>query len=352
MKFITAILVAICLSLGSFACDIVPLPEARSNHAVAWINPMNSTKADQTMILVAGGLKNGRTWQHVSKDVYLFKKGAKQWEEMPPLPIKEQGVLAATAVGIGAHFYIFGGYTVAEDGSEKSTSYGVKFDPAKKTYTRLPPMPTPVDDTVSFVYRERFIYLVSGWHDTGNVSLVQVYDTIEKIWRRATDYPGSPVFGHAGGIIGNQFIIADGVAVVGKTKEGRRKFDTVNEQWLGTIDPENPLNVTWKRLPQLPGKGNYRMAAAGISDASFMLFTGGSSNAYNYSGIGYNGEPSQPSPHTWGWDFKAGKWRVLKNWSKATMDHRGLVKINETWFTVGGMGRDQKLLKMSYPHQW
>ena len=38
-------------------------------------------------------------------------------------------------------------------------------------------MPVPVDDSVALSYKERYIYLISGWHNDGNVNLVQVYDT-------------------------------------------------------------------------------------------------------------------------------------------------------------------------------
>jgi hypothetical protein len=38
-------------------------------------------------------------------------------------------------------------------------------------------MPVPVDDDISLPYQSRYIYLISGWHNDGNVNLVQLYDT-------------------------------------------------------------------------------------------------------------------------------------------------------------------------------
>lgn len=337
------------------ACTLFPLPQGLSNHAVAW------TYADgagcgagikKTKILVAGGLRGGKTWRHVSKKVFLHEDDGKGWKIMPDLPMKERGVLAATAVSVKGKFYIMGGYTVAPDGAEKSTPYVFYFNDKTKKYRRMANMPVPVDDTVSFTYQDRYIYLVSGWHDTDNVQHVQVYDTLKNTWSMATPFPGKAVFGHAGGIVGNRFIIADGVGVFGLSDSGRRQYRTVNQQWMGTIDADNPRLITWQRLPKLPGKGNYRMAAVGDAAQDRIIFTGGTSNAYNYSGIGYNGVPSQPTAHTWAWDFKSGQWQVLKNWSEATMDHRGLVMAYGRWYTVGGMGRDQKLLKRAIPWSW
>lgn len=79
--------------------------------------------------------------------------------------------------------YIFGGYTVAADHSEHSIASVHRLDPADNTYTELTPMPVPVDDTLALVYRDRYVYLVSGWHETGNVNLVQLYDTETDIWQ-------------------------------------------------------------------------------------------------------------------------------------------------------------------------
>ena len=59
----------------------------------------------------------------------------------------------------------------------------------------------PVDDTVSGVWRDRLIFLVSGWSVDANVDAVQVYDPALNRWMRATPVPGIPVFGHAGGIV-------------------------------------------------------------------------------------------------------------------------------------------------------
>ncbi|MBL4791029.1 MAG: hypothetical protein JKY60_18935, partial [Kordiimonadaceae bacterium] len=245
------------------------------------------------------GLKAGKTWADTSRAAFMFTEGDAAWVRLPDVPVAE-GRLAATAEAVAGKVYYFGGYTVAKDGTEVSAPENFVFDPVSKTYSRIADMPVPTDDAVSFVYKKRYIYLVSGWHNTGNIRDVQVYDTEKDVWFKAADYPGSPVFGHAGGIVGNKFIIADGVAVVGKNTEGRRKFDTVNEGWMGTIDPEDPAKITYRRLPQLPGRGHYRMGGAGDSTGNRVLFVGGTPNAYNYNGIGYNGEPSEPKRHVFG----------------------------------------------------
>jgi len=316
---------------------VPPLPVPHANNAVAAMEV-----GDKQYLFSFAGLKAGKTWQDTSVEAYMYTEGGTHWQHLPNLPVSK-GRLAATAEAVGGSVYYFGGYTVAEDGSEKSTLENFSFNPISKEYKRLADMPVPTDDAVSFVYKDRYIYLVSGWHDVGNIRDVQVYDTEQDTWFKATDYPGSPVFGHAGGIVGNQFIIADGVAVVGKDEKGRRQFETVNEGWMGTIDPANPKVITYRRLPQLPGRGHYRMGGEGDVVGNRVLFVGGTPNAYNYNGIGYNGDSSEPKKHVFAWDFNKDNWIAYKDKPIASMDHRGLIKWGENWITIGGLFDGQQV---------
>ncbi|MEX0300470.1 MAG: Kelch repeat-containing protein [Kordiimonas sp.] len=318
------------------AC-IPDMPVPHANNAVAAV-----TLHDQIHLFSFAGLKEGKTWKDTSKEAYMYVEGRADWERLPDLPV-DLGRLAATAEAVGERIYYFGGYTVAEDGSEVSTPENFEYNPFERTYKRIADMPVPVDDAVSFVYQNRYIYMVSGWHNEGNVRDVQYYDTETNTWRKATDYPGSPVFGHAGGLVGNQFVIADGVAVVGKDENGRRQFDTVNEGWMGTIDQDDLSKIEYHRLPQLPGRGHYRMGGEGDVEGNRVLFVGGTPNAYNYNGIGYNGEPSEPKKHVFAWDFTKDNWVAYKDKLVSSMDHRGLLKWHDEWITIGGMGKGQRV---------
>ncbi|NVJ96597.1 MAG: galactose oxidase [Alphaproteobacteria bacterium] len=331
MMKISAILLAVLVAANAWASDVPDLPEPHANNAVA------SIMLDGKQLLFSfTGLRSGKTWRDTSKAAFMYVEGSDGWLKLPDLPV-DKGRLAATTEAVGGTVYYFGGYTVAEDGAEVSTPENFAFDPKAMTYRRIADMPVPTDDAVSFVYQDRYIYLVSGWHNTGNIRDVQVYDTAENKWFKATDYPGSPVFGHAGGIVGNRFVIADGVAVVGHDAEGRRQFDTVNEGWMGTIDPENPAKITYRRLPQLPGRGHYRMGGAGDRAGNRVLFVGGTPTAYNYNGIGYSSTPADAKKHVFGWDFTRDNWVAYADKPMDSMDHRGLIKWGGTWITIGGM---------------
>jgi hypothetical protein len=250
--------------------------------------------------------------------------------------------LASVAASADRRVYVFGGYTVDEDGTEVSTPWTHMFDPRKLVFEERAPMPIPVDDAVAVTFDDRYIYLVSGWHDLGNVNLVQRYDTRKDAWVQATPIPGPSVFGHAGGIVGNTIVYCDGVAI--ESHDDRpRDFVAVPDCYLGIIDDEDGRRIDWRSVDYHPGLPRYRMAAAGIPEVNGVLFIGGSDNPYNYNGIGYNGQPSEPAQGALLFDIDTQGWQVLEFEGEATMDHRGLVPLKGQWLTVGGMTSDQRV---------
>lgn len=333
------------------ACAMAPkandarlaLPTSITNNAVAL------AEVDSRAVAFSfAGLHAGKRWADVTADAYACDLAARACREIPGLP-DGVGRLASVAVTVGDSVLIFGGYTVAEDGAERSTPEVWAFDPQTETYERRADMPTPVDDAVALVRADRWVYLVSGWHGDGlapgdNVALVQVYDAGEDRWFRATDWPGSPVFGHAGGIVGDVMVVCDGVKVVPPQEPGvRRRFVGSPECWRGDVDPDDPSVVTWRFLASL-APAHYRMAAAGDAESGRILFVGGTSNPYNYDGVGYDGRPSEPSAHVWAYDVAADDFVVLGDRPVATMDHRGLLLWGDQMTTLGGMGAAQAVL--------
>ncbi|MFQ5535518.1 MAG: Kelch repeat-containing protein, partial [Sphingomonadales bacterium] len=310
------------------------LPAPISNNAVAGLD-----RNGRTYFYSFNGLGAGKTHHDTSAAAWEFDAGAGTAKRIADVP-GTAGRLASIAATVGNRIFLFGGYTVAEDGTEVSTPEVYAFAPETGQYQTRQPMPTPVDDAVAVVYLDRYIYLVSGWHDTGNVSLVQVYDSRENRWFGATDYPGSPVFGHAGGIVGGAMVITDGVKVVA-VENGKRRFGISDEAFIGHIDPNDPSVIRWRKLDPHPGEPLYRMAASGAAEHGMVLFAGGSTNPYNFNGIGYNGVPSQPSAIVFGFDIEAASWRAIGTKPVATMDHRGLLKFRGSFCTLGGMTAGQ-----------
>jgi len=302
-----------------------PLPIGVTNNAVAAVD-VDGVRHVYSLL----GLDSSGTWRGVTSRSFAWTAGEPGWREIPGPP--GPGRLAATAQSVRGRVYLFGGYTVAEDGGERSVPRVDILDPGTEQWTRGRDIPLPVDDAVSGVWRDSLIFLVSGWHDRDNVADVQIYDPATDRWRAATPIPGTPVFGHAGGIAGDVIIYVDGV----RRNPDRPRYTIEPASWRGDIDPADPARIVWTRLPPHPGPPVYRAAALGIGP--MVIVAGGTDNPYNYTGIGYNGVPSVPSSRVFGYNIRTNAWVDLPPLQHPSMDHRGLVRAGRHIFSVGGLG--------------
>lgn len=296
------------------------------------------------------GLGTNKGYQDVHNRTFAFDVSKNKWLEKSPVPIAKPinglvGRLASVATAIDETAYVFGGYTVAKDHSEVSVPDVYAYHVLSDKYQALAPMPVPVDDTIALPYNNRYIYLISGWHNDGNVNLVQVYDTKTDKWQQASPFPGKAVFGHAGGIVDNTILVCDGVRVDVHLNK-RRSYAAETACYRGEIDSQTPHKIAWFKVEHPTGESRYRMAAKGIvsnTNNKEIVFIGGSNNPYNYNGIGYNGMPSEPSDQIWRYNIKAAQWLITTT-DTATMDHRALLELNGELFTLGGMGKKQQVL--------
>ena len=328
--------VLLCFSPVSHSEIIGQLPHPIANNAVA------SVKTEKGWQLLSfNGLSTGKDWQAVSNTVQQYSLTTNQARVLKNVPF-DNGRLASIAVTVANQVYLFGGYTVAQNHEEKSMPDVYRFDPKTGQFDHFSDMPIPVDDTVALVYQDRYIYLVSGWHDIGNIADVQVLDTHTKRWFFATPFPGKTVFGHAAGIVDNKMVVVDGVKVAA-IKNGRRQYKMAAQSLLGTINPDNLTEITWQTLPAHPGKAKYRMAATGVTADKLIVFAAGSDNPYNFNGIGYNKVPSKPSNAVFAYNLKTQSWQTLPPLGVASMDHRALLPAGDTLYIVGGMLKDQRV---------
>ena len=267
----------------------------------------------------------------------LDSPGTGPWQPLADAPLLNgRSKIAATAITVAGEVYLIGGYTVG-GGPEVTEKRLFRYDPSADMYIQLADVPTEVDDTVAGVYLDRYIYLISGWHGpiNDNTMAVQLYDTQLDLWRQATPIPVGGRFGHAGGLVDGRLVFIDGAA----DKFG---FPLVHSTLVGVIDPADPTVVTWSQPGPSPFSGTYRAASTqGLADCGRVLFVGGTDNTYNFSGNGYNGQPSQPLDQVMTYEPALDRWAMVADgggdpWTP-TMDHRGLVQFDHRWVTVGGM---------------
>lgn len=330
----SGVLLALSGGCATTTVEVAPMPIAVSNNAVAALERHGATYLYSMM-----GIGPERTWDTITRRAFELNLSTGLWHEIKPVH-GEKGRIAGIAAGVGGKVYLFGGYTVAEDQSEVSAPNVDIYDPGAESWSRGSDMPVPVDNSVAGVYRNRWIYLVSGWSMTDNVSDVQIYDTLTDSWRVATPTPGTPVFGHSGGLVGETFVYCDGAF---KRPEGTSpRYGPTNECWRGEINQDDMRIIEWKRIEPHPGASRYRAAAGGSPSTNRIYFTGGTDRPYNFDGIGYDGAPSEPIAVTFAWDVAAARWVTVDDDVKMpTMDHRGLLLLDERRIRVGGMEAGQ-----------
>ncbi|WP_299269202.1 galactose oxidase [uncultured Psychrosphaera sp.] len=271
-----------------------------------------------------------------------------QWQAITPLPSLQEpyGRIGSTAVGVNDSVYIFGGYNL---GSSKSfdTAPGVyKYHVPTDTYVQLEPMPVSVNDAVTLVYRDRYIYAISGWNNDAAVNLVQVFDTLKNEWFQASPFIGTPVFGHAGGIVDNVIMICDGAKVTPQLAANR----TITQQascYLGEINVTRADKISWYQWVHPTDVGRFKMAAAGDTENDRIIFVGGTNAPHDGAGksIGSNSQtdkPLTPNNEIWIYNIAKRSWQV-SNSPQASMDHRGLLNVNGNWITLGGMIEKQQV---------
>ncbi|MEM7278424.1 MAG: galactose oxidase [Pseudomonadota bacterium] len=328
-------LILLCAFSALHATDWPELPEAISNNA------FTALVGDDGLTLVSfAGIGSGLKSGDVHSRTYVLYPNAREWKRVADIPGK-RGRLASVAVAVKSKAYVFGGYSVAADGSEISERDSYAFDPETATYRRIADMPIAVDDAVAVSYLNKYIYLVSGWHDIGNVNLVQRYDIQNDSWTQATPWPGSPVFGHAGALAGNRLLVCDGVRVSNAFLP--RRFLASSECFLGTIDLADARRIHWQSAPPHPGGPCYRMSAAALSSQNQIIFVGGGDNPYNYNGVGYDGTPASPCARPQVFDLASGQWHSLAEIPAPRMDQRGLVVYRDKLLGVGGMSEAGQL---------
>ncbi len=304
-----------------------PLPQPVTNNAVAAV-----ARGEEVEVYSFLGLDSTKAWSGVTNAAYRWRMGDEAWEALEPVP--GPGRLGATAAVVGGRIYVMGGYTVAEDGTERTVPDVNVFDPSTGTWSRGSDIPVPVDDAVSGAWRDSLIVLVSGWSQNGNVDLVQVYDPARDAWHASTSIPGTPVFGHAGAVAADDLVYLDGAAVV----EDHPRYRIAHGGWRGHIDAEG---IHWTPLEDHPGPELYRAASGTVG--TFVVFVGGTENPYNYDGIGYDGVPSEPIRQVLAYSPIADEWRHLAAPPVPSMDHRNL-GVTAGWvFLVGGMHAGQRV---------
>jgi len=314
--------------------QLAPMPEAVSNNAVA-----TAETGDVQYVYSFAGIDTTKDWFGIHLRSFRYNTISNSWDTIPPLPDPNGGKIAAAASNVKGKIYIIGGYHVASNYSEISSSKVHIFAPQTNTY--LPDgtdIPVPIDDQVQAVWRDSLIYVITGWSNSNNVNNVQIYNPATDSWAAGTPVPNNSqykVFGASGTIIGDTIYYTGGARFA-------FNFPATTYFRKGYINPEDPIDITWESIAAPAAKG-YRMAATQYDGQA--LWIGGSDITYNFDGIAYNGSGGVPplgrlklySP-------ASGQLTEFSELFPPLMDLRGVADIgNNQYILAGGMLNGQEV---------
>jgi N-acetylneuraminic acid mutarotase len=331
MKKIPVLLLPVLCAVLLFAAQpkFPTMPVAVSGNAVA------SLKGGLELYSLMG-IGNKKTWDDITSRVYSFHLSGAKWMEVRPVP-GVAGRLGASAIGVRGQIFVFGGYVVDGHGVEMTVADVNSYVADEHRWYRAADMPVPVDSAVIGEDRERYIYLVGGRSKNGPVNNVQVYDAVKNTWSQATPFPGTPVFGLAGGVADEAIIYVDGAE---KNSGAGAPYVASDECWIGRIDKKDPNKIEWSKLPPHPGTARFGIVAGARNGK--VLFSGGSASVHNYKGLDAEGKPVDISTVTFCFDVRSNKWETIDEETyDARTDSRGILSTPVGPVILGGIVSNQ-----------
>jgi hypothetical protein len=164
---------------------------------------------------------------------------------------------------------------------------------------------------------------------------VQVYDVEKNSWTQATPFPGTPVFGLAGGVADGTIVVVDGAQT---GTPGGPRYAPCEQAWLGKIDHKVPTKIEWSKLPPHPGPGRFALAGGGSDRDHRVFFSGGTATPHDYKGAAYDGQPAAVSEVTFSYDLHAHKWETISDSTyDPRADSRGILMTPIGPLVLGGM---------------
>jgi N-acetylneuraminic acid mutarotase len=326
---VLALSAAILLAVD--ASKIPNMPAAVSSNSVA------SLKGGLELFSLMG-VGPRKTWDDITNQVYILQLSSGKWSDGRTVP-GVAGRLGASAAGVRGQVFLFGGYVVDAQGNEITVPDVNSYLPERQRWYRAADIPVAVDSAVIGANRDRYIYLVGGRSKNGPVNNVQVYDTEKDSWSEGTPMPGTPVFGHAGGLVDDTIVYVDGAM---KNAAAGTRYVASDECWMGKIDRKNPDKIEWTKLPPHPGNARFSIAGGAAERDRKIFFSGGTTGPHDYKGMGPNGQPVEMSTMTFAFNLHSKQWEtVTEDTYDPRMDSRGILDTPLGLVVLGGMAKNQ-----------
>jgi len=312
---------------------LADMPEPVSNNAVA---------TNGTYVYSFMGIDSTKLYSGIHLKGFRYDIANDTWDTIPPVP-DNLSRIAASASEVNGKIYIIGGYHVYSSGTEVSSNKVFIYNPDSNSYSTGANIIIATDDHVQAVWQDSLIYAISGWSNSGNISVVQLYDPVQDSWSMASSLPGSSdyeAFGASGVIIDNTIYFTGGVT-------DTWVFSMIPKLRTGVINPGDPSIINWSIIDDSLG-ALYRSGAGIFNDEP--IWFGGADKAYNYDGIEYgSGLGVEPLNRVTTYHPLLSSFSEESGGIVPIMDMRGIVQIDTNKFIIaGGMGPGQQVSDKTY----
>jgi len=262
--------------------DRAPIATGTFGLAGAFYLDGNTSSSPGKLFSVGGAVAGA-----VSPDMQEYSTLTNAWTPMSPMPSEKYQFSAQT---VGSKIVCAGGYFsgFTPDGNN------YVYDVIAGAWSTMSPMPIPVGDYASGVYKDSLIYFIGGFDGASDVDLVQVYDVVNDTWSSATPKPGTPADALRAGINMDKIVVVGGFSQI--------LLAPIAEAFIGTIDPLNPLVITWNAIPDYPAGRASRLGGGSVfmDLRPLIIFTGGDPT----------GGGLETLEDTWGYDIVLNQWLI------------------------------------------
>ena len=186
-------------------------------------------------VFILGAYYNSPGRERALTDVLTYDPLSDQLRTVGQVPSgRARG--SAAAVAYEGSIYLLGG---ARDKEGASVAWADRYDPAEKSWSRLPDAPHARDHFQAHVVGSR-IYLVGGATNGVPQAAVDVYDLAEQRWLTATEVPPGPELPRTqavSAVLDSQLYLIGGYTTAGKVTESVSVLNVAR----GTWHEEKPL---------------------------------------------------------------------------------------------------------------
>lgn len=187
-------------------------------------------------VIMAGGILSAGSNSAASAEVEVYDPSHDSWAQLPPMPAPQYDATSAlladgTVLIAGGQAFVPPARSLA-DAPPVTTS--VLFDPAKNTWTRLPPLPYAEAGATATLLDDGRILLAGGVDANSILRTAAIFDPASRRWALISPMRTARVGAAAVLLRSGQVLVAGGIAGPGQLLSDAELYDPKKGTWRST----------------------------------------------------------------------------------------------------------------------